>query len=293
MSTTIDQSFVQQYERDVHHVFQRRGSKILKTIRHKPSVVGRSTTFQKVNPGVATTKARHGAITPMNQTHTPVEVLLQDFYAGDWVDKLDEAKLNIDEREVIAKSGAKALGRKVDELIIDELNLTSNVLPAWTVTSSAGIRNALIGMAEALYSNDVDEDDDCYGLLTTKAWAMAMTVEEFSSADYVMEGEFTKGAPTRRFKEFLGVKWCQHTGLTGTGTTTADVFCYVKEAVGFASQNLSGDMENPESVKADISWYGHRASHFVNHMMSGGAKLIDDTGVIKATLNDQAALPTS
>ena len=293
MSTSVDQSFVQQYERDVHHVFQRRGSKILKTIRHKPGIIGKSTTFQKVGQGVATTKARHGAITPMNQEHTPITVPLQDFYAGDWVDKLDEAKLNIDEREVIAKGGAKALGRKVDELIIEQLETTTQSAVAWSIGSSAAVRNSIIGMAEALYANDIDEDDDCYGLLTTKAWAMAMTVEEFSSADYVMEGEYQKGAPTRRYKEFLGIKWCQHTGLTGVGTTSASVFCYVKEAVGFASQNLSGDMENPESVRADISWYGHRASHFVNHMMSGGAQLIDDLGVIKGTLNDTAALPTT
>ena len=293
MSTTVDQSFVRQYERDVHHIFQRRGSKILKTIRHKPNVIGKSTTFQKVGKGTATTKARHGTITPMNQDHTPIEVTLQDFYAGDWVDKLDEAKLNIDERQVIAKGGAKSLGRKIDDLGITAMGNTTQTTISWTVSSAAAVRNSLIDMAEALYANDVDEDDDSYGLLTTRAWAMAMTVEEFSSADYVGGGEFEKGAPTRRYKDFLGIKWCQHTGLTGVGTATAKVYCYAMEAVGFASQNLSGDMENPESVSADITWHGDRASHFVNHMMSGGAALIDDLGVIEGELDDTASLPTS
>jgi hypothetical protein len=68
----------------------------------------------------------------MNQTHTAHEATLADFYAGDWVDKLDEAKINIDERDAIATSGAFALGRKVDSQIdtllaaADTDNVTTN-----------------------------------------------------------------------------------------------------------------------------------------------------------------------
>lgn len=57
----------------------------------------------------------------MSLDHSPVECELQDFYAGDWVDALDELKVSIDERRVIANSGAYALGRKTDELIIEAL----------------------------------------------------------------------------------------------------------------------------------------------------------------------------
>jgi len=110
MSTSIDQAFVKNYVADVHDVFQRRGSFLLPAVRHKTEVVGATTTFQKVGQGVATTKARHGTITPMNQSHTPVECTLADFYAGDWVDKLDEAKTNADERRL----GARPQGRRPD-----------------------------------------------------------------------------------------------------------------------------------------------------------------------------------
>ena len=54
----------------------------------------------------------------MNIDHTPVECFLTDYYAGDWVDQMDELKTNIDERTVITNAGAYALGRKTDELII-------------------------------------------------------------------------------------------------------------------------------------------------------------------------------
>ena len=61
----------------------------------------------------------------MNQTHTAISTTLADFYAGDWVDKLDEAKINIDERKAIARGGAKALGRKVDDQLLTILDTTS------------------------------------------------------------------------------------------------------------------------------------------------------------------------
>ena len=59
----------------------------------------------------------------MNVDRTPVEVpAAGDYYAGDWVDQLDELKINIDERQVVANAGAYALGRKTDELIIAALD---------------------------------------------------------------------------------------------------------------------------------------------------------------------------
>src|SRR3546814_21149017 len=100
-----------------HEAYQRRGSKRRNTLRQKNNVQGPSTTFQKVGKGAASTKARHGKVPVMNVDHEPVEVQLADYYAGDWVDRLDELKTNIDERMVIANAGAYALGRKTDEQI--------------------------------------------------------------------------------------------------------------------------------------------------------------------------------
>ena len=57
----------------------------------------------------------------MELTHSTVDVTLSDFYAADMVDKLDELKTNIDERQILAQSAASALGRKVDQLIIISL----------------------------------------------------------------------------------------------------------------------------------------------------------------------------
>ena len=280
MSTSITQSFVKQYEREVHESFQRRGSFMLSTIRHKKGTKGLSTTFQKVGKGIATTKARHGEVTPMNQTHTAVECTLEDFYAGDWVDKLDESKTDHDERLVIANGGAWALGRKADSQIVVKADTTTNKTGSGYAALS---RAVLLEAVETLNGNDVPNDGQRFGFLTPRAWSQALTIDEFASADFVGAGDlpFLKGAAPRTW---LGVNWLMHTGLTGVGTATANCLVWHRTSIGYGSG---------EEVKADVTWHGDRAAHFINHSMSGGACLIDGEGVVMIRHDDTAAISTT
>lgn len=294
MSTSVSTAFIAQYESEVKHLFQRQGGILRPTVRVKDGVVGSSTTFQKIGKGTASTKARHGVISPMNQDHTALQCTLADFYAGDWVDRLDEAKTNIDERMAIAQGGAWALGRKVDDQIITELGNTTQSASNWTVTSAAATRNSAINMVKALLNNDVPNDGRIYAALTPAAWAQLMVVDEFKRADYVGPNglPYVDGAPVMQFKNWMNVKWCLHTGLAGKGTATATLLMWHQQSIGYATGAFAGNAASG-SVAADITWHGDRAAYFINHMMSGGAKLIDDTGVIKGSIDDTAALPTS
>lgn len=296
MATSISTSFIRQYESDVHHIFQREGGALRGSVRTKSGIIGESTTFQKIGKGVATTKARHGTITPMNQDHTAHTATLVDFYAGDWVDRLDEAKINIDERMAIAQGGAWALGRKVDDQIIALLNGTTESTITVTVTSAAAVRNGLLELVEALNDNDVPNDGRRYGLLSPRMWTRAMGVEEFSSADYIGANglPFTEGVPAfGGWKSWNGVLWNQHTAVPGKGSATSNSYVWHRNAVGYATGAHAGNVADSEAVAADITWHGDRASHFVNHMMSGGGVLIDTTGVIEGVSDDTAAIATS
>src|SRR3954447_17725761 len=152
MSMSIDQAFVKQFEREVHEAYQRQGSKLRHTIRVKNGVTGSSTVFQKVGQGSAATKARNGFVPVMNLEFASVEARLYDYYAGEWVDQLDELKTNIDERSVLANAGAFALGRKTDELVIAALGAS----PQQAGTDADGITKAKVLKAfEILGENDV------------------------------------------------------------------------------------------------------------------------------------------
>ena len=111
MANTIDTAFIRQFETEVHLAYQRMGSKLRNTVRTVSNVNGSTVRFQKIGTGSASTKSRNGMITPMELTHTTVDVTLSDYYAAEYIDKLDELKTNIDERQAVAQSAAAALGR--------------------------------------------------------------------------------------------------------------------------------------------------------------------------------------
>lgn len=294
MSTSITSSFVRQYEAEVHHLFQRQGGYLRPTVRTKDNVVGTSTTFQKIGKGVATTKARHGVITPMNQDHTAIECTLSDFYAGDWVDKLDEAKVNHDERMAIAMGGAWALGRKVDDQIITAMDGTTQTAVSWTFTSVQAIENSLLATIRALDAADVPNDGQRFVAITPLAYSAAMKVESFANSQYVSPANlpFEQGQPTFTWRRWMGALWTSHTGLPNFGVASTKGFAWHRNSVGYATGAHAGNAAQNQAVSADITWHGDRAAHFVNHSMSGGAVLIDDTGCFELTLNDTATLPT-
>ena len=237
MSTSITTAFITQYEAAVHHVFQREGGWLRDAVRTKDGVVGSSAVFQKIGKGTATTKARHGVITPMNQTHTAPSASLSDFYAGDWVDKLDEAKTNIDERDALARGGAYALGRKVDDQIITALNGTTQTQVAVTVSTAANVKGTVMEWVSTIFENDVPNDGQVYGVITPKLWAqMAASITEFTSADFVNTKPFVEGVPVpMKWRPWNGVMWTAHTGLPNQGAASATGYLFHKSAVGYAT----------------------------------------------------------
>ena len=266
MSTSIDKAFVKQFEREVHEAYQRMGSKLRNTVRSKGEVRGSSTTFQKIGKGTAAVKSRHGQVPVMNLDHTPVECELSDYYAGDWVDRLDELKISFDERQVVANAGAYALGRKTDELIIAALD-DAAVAEAEDGTTKL-TETKVMAALEVLGANEVPDDGQRYAIVGWRQWADLLGLEEFSSADYVGPDELPwRGTQAKRW---LGTLWMPHSGLP-LASDVRTGFWYHKTAVGHASG---------ADVETDVTWHGDRAAHFVNSMMSQGACLIDDGGVV-------------
>jgi hypothetical protein len=272
MSTTIDQAFVKQFQAKVHEAFQRQGSKLRPTVRSKSGVKGASTLFPRVGKGTAASKARNGAVPVMNLDYSNAECFLQDYYAGEWIDHLDELKTNIQELGVVANAGAYALGRKTDELIIGALDTATREAngTGTGITDGDGLTRAKVLLAfEMLGAADVPDDGQRFAVVGWRQWSQLLEIEEFANADYVGEDALPwKGTQAKRW---LGALWIPHTGLTKAGQLRYCYF-YHKSAVGHAVAS---------EVVTDITWHGDRAAHFVSNMMSQGAVLIDDTGVVR------------
>src|SRR3990167_5191025 len=296
MSTSIDTVFTTAYIAEMKDVFQRRGSQLREAVRPKTEVIGSTAVFPTIGKGTATTKSRHGTITPMNQPHAAPSCTIADFYAGDWADKLDEAKTNVNERDAIARGGAMALGRKVDDQITTVFDATTQTVITLTVTSKATILATALQFAEAAWDNDVPNDGMVFAAVTARYWSQLMLLEQFNRSEFVgTDGlKFVSGpASGYRWTNWMGIKWKMQTGLPGAGTATAKNFIWHYDSVGYAVAAAAGNVAGNDAVSADITWHGDRAAFLVNNLMSGQACLIDDTGVIEGDVDDTVAIATS
>ena len=266
MAVTIDQAFIRQFESEVHMAYQRMGSKLRNTTRFKGNVKGSSTTFQKVGTGVAGTKSRHGNVPVMSVDHTAVECTLGDYYAADYIDKLDELKINHDERMVITQSAAAAVGRKSDELIIAALDGTSNTI---VESGTDGLTQAKIETVFAAFGdNDVPEDGERYFVVSPTAWTDLLGISAFADADFVGADDLPyKGGMVAR--RWLGFMWMTFSGLDKASNIRKN-FAYHRSAIGLASG---------AEVSTELNYIPEKAAHLATSMMSQGAVLIDTRGV--------------
>lgn len=265
MSQEVSDAFIKQYESDVHVAFQRMGSKLRNTVRQKTGVIGSSTTFQKVGKGTAVQKARHAEITTMEVSHDPVECTLADWYAGDYIDKLDELKTNIDERQIVANAGAYALGRKADDLIITALDGTSNTV---TEGGTAVLTTTKINTVFKYFgNNDIPDDGNRHWVIGSSQWIDLLAIDAFINQDYIGSDQlpYKGGMSAKRWMTFM---WFEHSGLP-VASSIRKTFAYHKTAIGHA---VGSD------VKSEINYVPQRVAHLATSYMSQGSVLIDNYG---------------
>jgi hypothetical protein len=265
MSVDIDDAFVKQYESEVKLAYQRMGSKLGNTVRKKTNVKGKDTTFQTMGSGLASQKSRNGELTPMNLSHTPVTCTLQDWYAADYIDELDELKINHDERMVVTQSGAAALGRRSDLLITTAMDGGTNT----EVHGSVGMTQAKVNVVfESFGENDVPDDGDRFAAIAPQAWTDLLSISAFSDADFIGTDDLPyKGGMVAR--RWLGFMWFTFSGLE-IASTTRNNYLYHRSAVGCASG---------AEISTRADYVPTKAAHLFTSKLSQGAVIIDNVGL--------------
>ena len=270
MANTIDVAFIKQFESDVHMAYQRMGSKLRNTVRTVGNVAGNVVRFQMIGTGRASTKSRNGMVTPMELTHTTVEATMNDFYAAEYIDKLDELKTNIDERQAVATSAAAALGRKTDDILYTAMDAGANSTQLHD-TSSAVEKADLLSAFETFGTANIPEDGGRYIAMHPKGFADLFLINEFASSDFVGEQNLPfAGGMT--MKQFLGFN------IFSTSAVTAGKnMAYHTTAIGLGVNS---------DVSTEINYVAEKASHLATSMMSMGAVVIDDNGIYELLDNN-------
>ena len=269
MATSITNAFITQFEAEVHMAYQRMGSKLKNLVRTVNGVNGNTVKFQKVAKGAANTKARHAEVVAMDLSHSNVSASLTDYYAADYVDKLDELKVNIDERQIVAQSAAYALGRKTDSVLTGIMNGATTLANNSSGTGTGMNLGKATSMMELFNTNDLPDDNQRYWVVGPKQWSDLLALDQFSRVEYVGEGELPyAGGMTA--KRWLGFLWFVHSGLETSGSTDRHTVAFHKSSLGLG---IGSD------VKTEVNYIPEKVSHLITSMLSIGGTLVDDNGI--------------
>jgi hypothetical protein len=227
-------------------------------------VVGKSTTFQKIGKGIAGTKTRGGQVPILNLVHTNVECVLSDRYGGEFIDKLDELKIEHDERGAVTTSIAGALGRASDADITAITDTFTQATTAVGVVDQPKVEEAY----EYMGNNDVPDDGQRFLAVAPQGWTDLMGLAPFASLDYVPESDLPFPKVGFSAKQWFSFHIFSFSGLSIPAGVRQNV-AYHKTAVGHASG---------QDVEMDITWQGKEQAHLAVGSMSMNACLIDDIG---------------
>ena len=134
MSTSISSSFVTIFDAEVKQAYQS-DRQLAGTVRERAGVQGNTYKFNKLGSGVANLHIAQSDVTPLNLTHSQVTATMSDYNAAEYSDIFTSGKVLFDERAELAKALSMAIGRRMDQLVIDALDGAGTSL---TVANSIG-----------------------------------------------------------------------------------------------------------------------------------------------------------
>lgn len=238
--------FVTKFENRNRQTFQRRGKRLIQTVTNKDPKGKEKIVLFVAGQGEAVERpATNQKIPYMNAGRSKVELILKAYFAGDPIQWEDLESMELNDIQTIADTVALALGRKSDDVIIEELNGTAKVAGDATKPFSYGM--ALEGIEEARELHWDEEEGAWFWLLHPNHWSHLMTYKEFANADYVGNENlpFLNKANSRNW---MGINFMVHKGL--------------KQVVGNANATRSLLYYGPaiaasgEPAPTDISWMG-------------------------------------
>lgn len=238
MSDQITTAFVQQYKGTLYNLVQQKGSRLREAVTVE-AVNGEFGYFDQIGATVAIERtSRHSDSPLVNTPHSRRQVTMRDFEWGDLIDNPDKVRLLIDPSSTYLQSAMWALGRKVDDILIDsalgtaktgKAGATSVALPAGQkiAASATGLNlTKLLQAKETLDKNDVDPDDPRFIAVTAKQVTDLLNTTEIKSSDYNTVKALAQG----EIDTFLGFKFIRVQRLTAASN--------IRQCIAWAKSGL-------------------------------------------------------
>jgi len=278
-----DSAFQIQYRQEFIAAFEQHASLLRETVTTEAVIKGQQAVFLVVGTGgaAAVTRGLNGRIPARNDNNNQNTVTLQE-----WHDLVRKTGFNVfasqgNQRSVMQMTTMAVINRKIDELIINQLNTgTVAIGAAGTVPNVSMFQNGRVKLSNA----GVPWDSNITLLCQPSFIAYLEQATEFANAQYVDVKPYAGDTaswkdkpPAYRWRNALII---EHPNLPGKGTNAEKSFLYHKTAVGQAMD--TGGLQTPVGYDEEQDYSWARASAFM------GALLIQNTGVVAITHDGSA-----
>jgi N4-gp56 family major capsid protein len=277
MAVGISNAFVQLFDAEVKQAYQ--SSRALAGLtRERANVEGNQVKFPKIGKGTATVRVPQTDVTPLNVTYSQVTATMSDYIAAEYSDIFSQQKVNFDERRELVQVVGNAIGRRMDQLVLDALNASATTLTVATTIGGAGTNMNIEKLIEAkklLDANNVPSEGRCM-IIHANNLAGMLGETEITSADFATVKALVSG----EVDTFMGFKFVtlgdrDEGGLPLPSTRTC--FAFHKDAMG---------MGIGMNQKSEINYVPEKTSFLVSSMFSAGAVAIDDEGIVKISCTE-------
>jgi len=272
MAVGISNAFVQLFDAEVKQAYQ--ASRLLAGVcRERANVEGNQVKFPKIGKGTATVRVPQTDVTPLNVTYSQVTATMSDYIAAEYSDIFHQAKVNFNERRELVQVVGNAIGRRMDQLVIDALNSASSPSTVATSVGGAGTNMnlaKLLAAKKALDAKNVPAEGRVM-IIHANGLSALLDETELTSSDFATVKALSQG----EIDTFLGFRFIMlgdrdEGGLPIPSTRTN--FAFHRDAVGLGiSMNQ----------KTEINYVPEKTSFLVSSMFSAGAIAIDDEGIVK------------
>ena len=278
MSINLSPVAVTEFDSMVKHAFQN-ASLLRDTVTVRNNVVGDTYKFRAMGKGLANQKATSADVDPMDVAHSLITATLQNWNAPEYTDIFDQAEVNFDEKQELATTIAGALGRRLDQLVIDAMDAAS---PTAVGDGTDGlVATDLVDAKVELVKQGVGSGD-LYCAINAAGLAGLLADEKTTSADYQAVKALVNGE-INTFAGFNVVVIEDRSGNEGGLTIATDVvsaYAYSKEAIGLA---VGIDM------KTSIDYVTQKTSFLCNGMLKAGAAVRDAAGLVEINYDSTPA----
>ena len=204
MSINITTAFVNQYRANVEHLLQQKGSRLRPFVRMETQNAEFEYYDRIGSVDAVEVTSRHSDTPLISTPHDRRQVSLRDFDWADMIDRTDRIRLLIDPSSPYAQNAAWALGRKMDDVIIENAFGTAysgktgstsvthpsgdviavNYVESGSATNSGLTIGKLREAKRLLDSQENDPSDPRYCAVTAKQVNDLLQTTEVTSADY-------------------------------------------------------------------------------------------------------------